>query len=89
MAPGSSTAADSVYLWDTSIGSKGGLVQYYRSSAKPSTWRNSAGTEITNVSTFMVPAGSAVVVQRGQGRTGALAGDQAVKLNPLPIKPKL
>jgi hypothetical protein len=89
MAPGSRTAADSVYLWDTSIGSKGGLVQYYRSSAKPSTWRNSAGTEITNVSTFMVPAGSAVVVQRGQGRTGALAGDQAVKLNPLPIKPKL
>lgn len=86
MAPGSNSTADSVYLWDTSVGSKGGLVQYYRSSANPSTWKNAAGTTI-DAATITVPAGSAVVVQRGQGRTSALSGDSAVKLNPLLIQP--
>lgn len=86
MAPGTVSSADSVYLWDTNAGSKGGLVQYYRSSASPSTWRNAAGTTV-NPTNITVPAGSAVVVQRGQGRTSALSGDSAVKLNPLLIQP--
>jgi hypothetical protein len=85
MAPGTASSADSVYLWDTSVG-KGGLVQYYRSSASPSIWKNQAGVTV-DPATITVPAGSAVVVQRGQGRTSALSGDSAVKLNPLPIQP--
>lgn len=86
MAPGTATSADSVYIWSTTAGSKGGLVQYYRSSASPSTWKNQGGATV-DPATITVPAGSAVVVQRGQGRTSALAGDSAVKLNPLPVKP--
>jgi len=85
MAPGTASSADSVYLWDTSVG-KGGLVKYYRSSASPSVWKNQAGVTV-DPATITVPAGSAVVVQRGQGRTSALSGDSAVKLNPLPIQP--
>ena len=85
MAPGSSTTADSVYVWDTTVGSKGGLKQYYRSSSSPSTWNDQTGA-VVDPSTITVPAGSAVVVQRGSGRTSALSGDSALKLNPIPIQ---
>jgi hypothetical protein len=84
MAPGSSTTADSVYVWDTTVGSKGGLKQYYRSSSSPSTWRDQTGAEV-DPSTITVPAGSAVVVQRGSGRTSDLSGDSALKLNPISV----
>ena len=85
MAPGSSVTADSVYVWDTNVGSKGGLKQYYRSSSSPSTWKDQTGA-VVDPSTITVPAGSAVVVQRGSGRTSALSGDSALKLNPIPIQ---
>jgi len=84
MAPGTASSADSVYLWDSNQGSKGGLVQYYRSSSSPSTWKNSAGSVIDPTAIKVAP-GTAVVVQRGQGRTSALAGDSALKLNPIPV----
>ena len=85
MAPGTSDLADSVFVWDTSVGSKGGLKKYYRSSSSPSTWNDQTGS-VVDPSTIIVPAGSAVVVQRGSGRTGALSGDSALKLNPIPIQ---
>jgi hypothetical protein len=82
MAPGDSSTADSVYVWDTTVGTKGGLKQYYRSNS--STWKDQAGTTVDPTS-IIVPAGSAVVVQRGSGRTTPLSGDSALKLNPIPI----
>jgi len=84
MAPGSSTTADSVYVWDTTVGAKGGLKQYYRSSSSPSTWNDQTGA-VVDPSTITVPAGTAVVVQRGSGRTSALSGDTALKLNPISV----
>lgn len=84
MAPGSSTTADSVYVWDTTVGAKGGLKQYYRSSSSPSTWNDQTGA-VVDPSTITVPAGTAVVVQRGSGRTSDLSGDSAVKLNPISV----
>jgi len=82
MAPGDSTSADSVYVWNTNLGSKGGLKQYYRSDS--STWNDQTGA-VVDPTSIIVPAGSAVVVQRGAGRTSALSGDSALKLNPIPI----
>ena len=84
MAPGTSALADSVYVWDTSVGTKGGLKKYYRSSSSPSIW-NDATEAVVDPATIIIPAGSAVVVQRGAGRTSALSGDSALKLNPIPV----